>query len=362
MARRVFFHIGTMKSATTYLQALAQQNSVQLAEAGVLWPAWGLPYRALADLRGKDEQRPGREGAWADLIGQFREFRGDAVFSNELLAPLGPGRIRRLVDAVAPAEVEVVVTARDLGRVIPSHWQTTLKNGDTTTWSEFAAAVCAEPVEDAKMTRTENIGGWFWRRHDVPAILARWSQLVPAERMTIVTVPPPGDDAHLVGERFAAVIGVDSSRFDQPEYDNSSVGAHSAELLRRLNAAVPDLERHHLRWGIQDGLARVALIGRAEPEPRFGLTQLQQDWVCARADRMIEQIQSSGLRVVGDLEDLRPTREAQPGIVDPSATSTATLLETALVGLGGMAKIVADLRVEQERHTHGVSSGASTLA
>ena len=362
MARRVFFHIGTMKSATTYLQALGQQNAVQLAEAGVLWSAWGLPYRALADLRGKDEQRPGREGAWADLLGQFREFPGDAVFSNELLAPLGPGRVRQLVGAVAPAEVEVVVTARDLGRVIPSHWQTTLKNGDTTAWSDFAAAVCAEPAEDAKVTRSEDIGGWFWRRHDVPAILARWQQFVPAEQMTVVTVPPPGDDASLVGDRFAAVIGVDSSRFEQPEYDNSSVGAYSAELLRRLNAEVPDLQRHHFRWGIQDGLARVALIGRAEPEPRFGLTQLQQDWVCARADRMIEQILSSGVRVIGDLEDLRPPREARQGIVDPSATSTAQLLETALIGLGEMAKIVGDLRVEEERHAHAVGSDSSTLA
>ncbi len=156
--------------------------------------------------------------------------------------------------------------------------------------------------------------------------------------------------------------GVDASRFDQPAYDNSSVGASSAELLRRLNGVAPDLQRHHYRWGIKDALARLALIGRAEQEPSFGLTQPQQDWVCERADRMIEQIRVSPVRVVGDLADLRPAREARTDTVEPADTSDADLLATALVGLGGMAKIVADLWVEQERQRYDVDSETSALA
>lgn len=362
MARRVYLHIGTMKSATTYLQELGRHNHTSLADAGVLWPDAELPFLALADLVGRDEQRPGHDGAWADLVGQFHAFSGDAVFSNELLAPLGTGKTKRLVGGFAPAQVHVVVTARDLGRIIPSHWQTTLKNGSTTGWSEFAAAVCAEPVAESNVARSKDVGSWFWRRHDIPAIVARWQECVPLEHMTVVTVPPPGTDQQIMGERFASVIGVDPSRLEQPDYDNSSVGAHSAELLRRLNTVAPDLQRHHYRWGIKDALARLALIDRAEREPRFGLTQPQQDWVCARAEQMIEQIGESGMRVVGDLSDLRPTRTAQPGTADPALTSDAELLETALVGLGGMARIVGDLRAEQERKRHEADLDTSTLA
>lgn len=261
-----------------------------------------------------------------------------------------------------PGEVEVVVTARDLGRVIPSHWQTTLKNGSTTRWSDFAAAVCAEPAQAGHVRRSEDEGSWFWRRHDVVAILARWQQFVPAERITVVTVPPPGNSAQVVGERFASAIGVDASGFEQPDHGNSSVGAYSAELLRRLNGVSPNLERHHYRWGIKDALARLALAGRAQLEPSFGLTQPQLDWVCARAERMIEQIKASPVRVVGDLADLRPAREARTQAIDPADTSDADLLETALVSLGGMAKIVADLRVEQERQRYDVDSQTSALA
>lgn len=354
MARRVYLHIGTMKSATTYLQELGEHNRSQLAEAGVLWPAWELPFLVLADLQGRDGQRPGQAGAWAELVRLFREHQGDAVFSNELLAPLGPAKLKQLVDGMSPAEVAVVITARDLARVIPSHWQTTLKNGSTTPWSEFASAVCANPRQERNVARSKDLGSWFWRRHDLAAIAQRWQQVLPPGRVTVVTVPPSGTDPEIVATRFASVIGVDASRFKPPDYVNSSVGAHSAELLRRLNAVAPDLERHHYRWGVKEGLARLALIRRAGREPRFGLTPAQHEWVCARAEEMIEQLRSSSVRVVGDLADLRPSPEGRPGLADPSGTSDADLLQTALAGLGEMVKVVGDAKLDTKRQRYDV--------
>jgi hypothetical protein len=346
-----------MKSATTYLQGLAEENQTRLAQQQVLWPAGDAPFLALADLQNRDDKRAGREGAWASFVREVGEFTGDAVLSNELLAPLGPGKLKRLVSGMSPAQVQVVVTARDLGRVIPSHWQTTLKNGGTTSWAEFASAVCATPQHSGNVGRSKDISSWFWRRHDVPAILARWQQCVPIERMTVVTVPPPSHDPHLVADRFASVIGVDPSGFEQPEYVNSSVGASSAELLRRLNLAAGPLERHHYRWGVKEGLAKLALIGRAEQEPPYGLSQDHVDWVCARADRMIEEIRASSVRIVGDLEDLRPSPDVRAGLVEPDATSDADLLEVGLTGLAEMVKVVGDERLARSR---GERNGGST--
>ncbi len=368
MARRVYLHIGTMKSATTYIQALGQQNRGRLAEAGVCWPKTSQPFLALADLVDRGQDRPGQGGAWAKLSRRFAEFSGDAVFSNELLAALSSPKIERLVAALAPAEVHVVITARDNGRVIPSHWQTTLKNGSSMAWSEFAAAVCAEPSRWRKMLRSRGPveGGnvvssketctWFWRRHDLPEILARWQVAVPVERMTMVTVPPSGTKSEVLGDRFVSVLGVDAAMFERPEDANSSIGAHSAELLRRLNASGQDLQRHHYQLGIRKALVGRALSDRAEQEPRFGLTQLQQDWVGERADRMIKQLRVSSVRVVGDLDDLRPTRQVLPGLVDPADTSEAELLDTALVGLAEMVKEVGDSRLDKQRQRYDAHS------
>lgn len=348
MAQRVFLHIGTMKSATTYLQELASANAGRLADQGVLWPDPDLPFLALSDLLGRDDERPGRRGAWADLVRALAEHPGTAVFSNELLAPLSVAKIRRVVEAFEPTVVELVITASDLSRVIPSHWQTTLKNGSTTPWSEFASAVCQAPAAPGDVARSANIGSWFWRRHDVAAISTRWQEFVPAVRTRLVTVPAQGL-ATLVADRFVSALGASTAGLDEPRHSNTSVGAHSAELLRRLNAANPSLESQHYRWGIKGALVRGALANWAAAEPRFGLTEQQHTWVKARAELMIEEIAASRIRVVGDLDDLRPPTAYQPGFIDPGSASDADLLAAALHGLDGMASTVADLRVEQER-------------
>ena len=341
-----------MKSATTYLQGMAEHNRIRLAGQGLIWPAGDVPFLALADLLGRDEERPGREGAWDAFVRQIEEFPGDAVFSNELLAPLSAGKIKRLVAGMSPSEVHVVVTARDLGRVIPSHWQTTLKNGGTATWADFASAVCANPQHSSNVGRHKDIGSWFWRRHDIPAILTRWQRWVPTEQMTVVTVPPSGNDPYLVAARFWSVLGVDGTGFEQPEFANSSVGAYSAELLRRLNVAAGPLERHHYRWGVKDGLAKRALSGRAHQEPSFGLTRAQTEWICARSQQMIDELRASSVRVVGDVDDLRPTRDVRPELIAPEAASEADLLQAALAGLVELVKTVGDREVEHQRqHT-----------
>ena len=365
MARRVYVHIGTMKSATTYIQALGHTNRARLAEAGILWPATAQPFLAVADLMGKAQARPGRQGAWAKLSRRYAEHSGDAVLSNELIAALSPNRVERLVAALSPAEIHVVLTARDNGRVIPSHWQTTLKNGSKMAWSEFAAAVCSEPsrwrkltrsrrpIEGGSLARSKETCNWFWRRHDLPEILAKWQPVVPAERITVVTVPPQGTKPEIVGDRFGSVLGVDTALFEQPDSVNSSVGAHSAELLRRLNASGHDLQRHHYTLGIRKALVGRALGDRAEHEPRFGLTQSQQDWVGQRAGRMIEQIRASSVSVVGDLDDLRPAEKVQPGLADPSMTAEADLLDAALVGLAEMVKEIGDAKLDGQRQRYG---------
>lgn len=358
MASRVILHIGTMKSATTYLQELAFDNGDRLVAHGLLWSPADLAFPALAELLGRDEDRPARAGAWENLVSTIAQHSGSAVFSNELLAPVGRAAVRRIVEAFRPAAVDVVVTARDLGRVIPSHWQTTLKNGNRMPWTEFAEAVCEEPAKSRGVARSVDTGSWFWRRHDVPAILGRWRRQVPEANLWVVTVPAAGSEPTKVWDRFATVLGIDPQGFTSPVHDNSSVGAWSAELLRRLNEVSPQFERHHFRWGVKEALVRRGLATRAPREPRFGFSREQFSWVQRRADRMIEEIRSSGVRIVGNLEDLRPTPPPEK-TVDPASAMDSDLLAAALTGIGGLVETVAEAQVEKERSTVNQSTRSS---
>jgi hypothetical protein len=364
MARRVYLHIGTMKSATSYIGQLCELNTGYLRESGVLWPGEALRYKGIRDLFGRAVRETDFTGCWVTLRRQIRQFDGDVLLSNELLAAVHAHQIRRLVRALGPAEVHVVVTARDLARVIPSHWQTTLKNGSAQPWLDFAAAVCTDEVpdraegpddgaendgedEDERPSTAARTHAWFWRRHDVAAILARWEAFVPADRVTLVTVPGSGSDPEIVAKRFGAVLGVELTGLTQPEWSNASLGAHSAELLRRLNHDLPGLTPAERSYGFRGALAGSLVAARSGAEPRFALTQAQQDWVTGRAHVMIEQIERAGARVEGDLADLIPSASPPPGSVDPAETSQSDLLEVAAVGVMAMVKAYAEMRVER---------------
>lgn len=353
MARRVFVHIGTRKSATTYLQQWGDVNRDVLAGAGVLWPELGAPFAAASDLFGRSGSVRDTAGAWRRLDDAFRRHDGDAVFSNELLAGARPRRINQLVAAFAPAEVHVLVTARDLARVVPSQWQTTLKNGKQLPWSQFVDAVCSDgrhpPAQGPQTGATEeDAGQWFWRRQDLPAIVHSWRRATGVQSVTLVTVPPAGSPPAVVGERFAAALGAGGLHLAQPEYANSSLGAHSAELIRRMNAQTAGWDRSYQRIGVRNGLSRLVLAQRASAEPRLSLNRDQAKWLSQRALVMVEQIQRLSVPVVGDLNDLVPDAESPAPGVDPAASTDGQLLEAAVSGLTGMAHLHAQMRMEYD--------------
>ncbi len=371
MARRIYLHIGTMKSATTYLQELGELNADLLAEAGVYWPTVDR-YHAIRDFFGQSFEGTDVTGSWGELVQEIERHDGDVLYSNELLASLNPRQTGRIVDAFSLAEVHVIITARDLARVMPGHWQTTIRNGSTVGWLDFAAGACADgfggdgvrrnpAVGKNDRSEVERLRDRFWWQHDVAAIIKRWKQFVPTERITLVTVPPAGSDRDLVARRFGRAVGVSLDGLAQPSgFSNSSLGAYSAELMRRLNGDMADVDRTERKYGFRDALARAVLAVRADTEPGYALSQSQQDWVARRAGVMIEAIASSGITVEGSLDDLRPAPHPPSGIVDPADASEQQLLEAASHGLIGMVKVVAGLQMERDaprqKETHPMRS------
>ena len=91
MARRVYLHIGTMKSATTYLQGLCELNLDHLALHGVLWPRGIARYAAIRDFFGRAADQTDPADAWRSFADRVARHDGDVVLSNELMAALPSG-------------------------------------------------------------------------------------------------------------------------------------------------------------------------------------------------------------------------------------------------------------------------------
>jgi len=338
----VYLHVGLPKTGTSYLQSLLWDSRTTLADHGVLIPgerrtahnhaAWDLMGRR---PRGADQPRVA--GSWQAVVDQVRGWSGThAVLSEEFLAFARPGQAKRAVDAFAPAQVHVVVTVRDLARVLVGAWQQQLGKGHSWTWQEYVAAV-RDP-----QSGPASAGLAFWLRQDVARVLDNWEPAVPRECIHVVTVPPPGSSPDVLVQRFADAVRLDPAWLTASgELKNVSVGAAEAEVLRRLNLALGNRlnERQYTRV-VSNGL-RPVLQSRRHPA-RMGLPAEHQAWVTERANEMVEELRSRGYQVVGNLDDLLPATDTAPAI-RPDDVAPEALADAAMAALAASVEQHAQL-------------------
>lgn len=343
----VYVHVGEPKSGTTFLQQVLWNNRSALARAGVVLP--GLHpqehFRAGQDLRevpqAEDDPSGSWQGEWDLLAAQALEADGAAVISNELLAGARAAQAARALASLAAAEVHVVVTVRDVATLLPAEWQETVKHRSRTSWADWLAGVVAG--EGAGKARRR----WFWRAHDTPDVLRRWSQGVPPERVHVVTVPPRGSAPDLLWERFASVLRVAPDVADTSvARANTSLGAAEVELLRRLNRELPDdVPAWFYEPRVKERLAHGVLAARPSSGP-LRLPAEHDAWARARAARVVEELRTSPYDVVGDLDELCPAPVGEGG-VDPADVSSDQVLDAAVASL--VAVLDEEYRGPRER-------------
>ena len=138
-------HVGLPKTGTTYLQALLAANRDRLRAAGVLYPFIrpGAMFHGAVEIRGSHAKfglsADEVAGTWAALCERAREHDGTTIISHEVLAGATREQIRTALEPLAGIDVQVVVTARDLGRQAVAHWQEEVKLGATYSFAEFEA-------------------------------------------------------------------------------------------------------------------------------------------------------------------------------------------------------------------------------
>ncbi|HWJ82087.1 MAG TPA: hypothetical protein VNS55_07615 [Nocardioides sp.] len=324
MARRVVLHVGTMKSGTSYLQALLFAQQDRLAQSEVLVPgaAWSDQVTAVQQALSKNGPRP----VWKSMTKQVGSHRGDAVISMEFLGPALDPAAERVLKPFDGTPVEVVVTARDLNRTLVSMWQETIQNGRSWTWEDYyAGARDAAPGRDRGQADRQTAAGTFWRQQHLARILGDWAARVGPENVTLVTLPHPGAPSSALTNRFIEATGLPIDPELPVPRANESLGLASALVLREMNEA---LDERGLTFPVGQRLrkqvvAKTALAALAKSEPRLGLEVA--DWVRDQTRETVAAVRDLGVRVVGDLADLDPVDV--PGIapadVDPEARARA---------------------------------------
>ncbi|MFN8193577.1 MAG: hypothetical protein U0R80_04745 [Nocardioidaceae bacterium] len=341
---RVFVHVGSPKTGTTFLQNVLWSQRATAREQGLLLPMdrFHDHFLATLDVRGLSRLpvHPDRAiGMWDRMVARSVAWDGTVLISHELFAAADLAQAERAMSSLLrdSGEVHVVLTARDLVRQLTAEWQEHVKHRSTKTLQQFVADVRADVARDS----------WFWKVQDFDHVLARWGSLLPPERVHVVTVPPAGTPAELLWSRFASVLGLDADAFttDLPR-SNSSLGVEQAELLRRVNEALGD------RLPIPGPYPLVVknVLAHGILEQRRGtplaLTDDDASFASARSADIAERLAGRGFDVVGDLAELVPAARTGSGAASYWTPSDEELTADAVA-------VIADLMAVLDKRSGG---------
>ena len=344
--QRVFLHVGAPKTGTTYLQTLLWDFREELAEDhGLLFPGgrYDEHFFAAVDLQDTTfhgDLRPDAEGAWDYVVEQALAWPGTTVISHEVFASASAEHAAKAAADLAPAEVHVVITARDLARQLPSHWQEDVKHGSTASFEEWYEVV-------SRRDPHHWFARWFWPTEDLPDIVRRWGDAVGRDRFHLVTVPRSGGPG-VLWERYCSVIGLDPAAVDvdRATIANSGLGLPEVEVVRRVNGLLDSTLTSIVHQHVVKGVLGHDTLVRHRGTRKLTLPPEHLPAVERTAAEYVAFVEQSGVQVVGDLADLLPAPPSGRAGHPDSATD-AEVAETAVWAVTELL-----VRIEQERLRH----------
>ena len=306
-ANGVLLHVGVHKTGTTAIQAALADAKPELAGLGVLYPGeTQAQHRAALALLQRTWGWNQRGGSVVDrsqfdnLASEVAGSPGRVAISSEFFCEADPEKCLDVAQSLGTDRVHVVVTLRNLGKLLPSSWQQYLKYGLVKGYEPWLRDVFAEPG-------TSTMSPTFWRRQDHGAVVTRWAKAVGPENLTVMVLE--GVDYSAMFRAFAQLLGVPEdvlvSRMSLTS--NRSMTAAEAQLLVQLNARV----KMSMQWSEYVRLVRrgaaLGMVENREPsaeEPRLHTPDWALDAAAIEGARSRDVIAALGVKVLGDLDSL----------------------------------------------------------
>jgi len=311
-------HIGPRKTGTTFLQRALVASADELIRRGIQYGATGSHnhVHAAADIAVEaGDATPGtwsgRDGtAYRELVDGVNAYDGTSIVSAEYLGGLRRGPAARFVrDFACP--IDVVVTARDLTRVLPSSWQQSIRNGGTLSIEQYTTRVREQRLDRDAWEGDPRYA--FWRSYAYDTLVDRWRNLPGVRSVTVVTVPSGGAEPGLLWHRFAEGTGLPLPA-DPPEVPpaqrNTGLSGAQGVLLAAANKRAFD-DGKDKRAVIRAGRSLVGAFavydGPARP-PALPMSMAAEmgEWVAAD----IAALQALNPPIIGSLADLQPYQAA----------------------------------------------------
>tara|TARA_R110002126_G_scaffold243700_1_gene387102 strand:+ start:19825 stop:20832 length:1008 start_codon:yes stop_codon:yes gene_type:complete len=223
--RKLVFHIGPHKTASSYIQKSLSDNFEFLRSKGVLYPKrwrdflWG-HHSLVTDIMNFEN----RNEVVSDLVDflneEFKQFN-TVVFSSENFEYWTAEQIQSL-NAVNNMEIEIVYYVRKHSGLAFSAWQENIKHGSTKSFSEFLFKHFSQPF-------TSTLFNYL-------LVLKKFSDNLPNAKLNIVVYDNLLKEKIDIAEHFFS--NVLDINFSQNRMDkvNTALSSIDIEIIRVLNA------------------------------------------------------------------------------------------------------------------------------
>jgi hypothetical protein len=304
----VLVHIGPHKTGTTAIQSTLASMRTQLREAGVEYPGPGEAHHKQARALCRYPEGWAHEAEilpdpalWTALAEQVRSIPGRVVISSEFLALADDEARAQLVRDLGPDRVHIVAAARNSAGIAVSTWQQVLRKGYPVTLDEWL---------DKNFRRSEAVEKprGFWSHADPANLAKNFADVLDPDRITVVALDE--NDRRLLPTAFEELLGLPPGLLADQKAPQTNRGLSAAEaafilqIIRTLGSKLSWAEYSRtMRKGVIRRLLEVRRPSADEPKARLPEWPVEQAIV--EGERSIAGLQSSGVRIIGNLDGLR---------------------------------------------------------
>jgi hypothetical protein len=355
--RARLLHIGAPKTGTTALQNAFSRRRGLLREHGVNYPGAGLHHQRgtsyLIDRpAGAWGGGPPLQEWWDTLKAQLDEDQTHRqVVSFELICQAEFDHVQRIREEMGE-RTHAVMVLRNFGELLPSMWQQKVKMGSSTPYSTFMQEALADPSA-VFLAHNE-----AFHRHDGRGLAERWATVLGPQNVTVIVLSK--STPSLLFDAFEGMLGLPSGFMAAVPSDgaraNRSMSLAEVTFMRELNERLLTVDAPQQKRELVWHGAVERMIAMRSPERSEGRLAIPE-WAaapCQEAGRLLaDNVRASGVRVVGDLDELssptatHSTDELELAASIPSDAALEALLGLFSAAIGQGANFKAPSRPQQ---------------
>ena len=314
-ANSIMLHIGAHKTGTTSLQAALFAASKQLEEQGVI--------NLVAD--GDETANPaaravqrlpssGSAGApvdynvWTTLVRQAQAYPNQLVsISAEAFAVSESLVIKQIVNDLGLDRLQVVITLRPLGKILPSQWQQDLHGAWLSVEFEEWLRQTLKEARPIKKIGPLQVPHQFWFRHRHDALLQRWIDAVGRDRITLVVADDQRKSSLL--EHFEKLLSLSAGTLTSTGITrNQSMTLPEMQIMQRYGEQLESSELGKKIVAQSRYHKALRILRKMRPENENDARLIVPAWSYERVGEiqheMVERMQASGVAVIGTLNQL----------------------------------------------------------